>query len=119
MPEKAQLNRVEFYDVKPNTPITLSAVIGDNQPGGTAVLFNGVPAGSGNPIVEKTIGAPGQNLKGGEIECMTTVRDNNPATNRTSVTYTLRGGVTDRVFPYAIEVEEGGRALYLISFVLR
>ena len=111
--------KTEFYAVMPNTPVTLSVKIGDGQVGGTAVNLNGAPVGSGAPITNLRIGAPGQDLRGGDIDCTTTVRDVNPATNHTSVTYRLRGGKEDRDFPYEITVNDaGGRAVYLITFRL-
>ena len=110
--------RSEFYPVKPNTPIRLTVTIGDGQSGATVVTLNGVVVDSGETIEDLPIGGPGEDLKKKTLECTTTVKDVNPATNHTSVTYTLRGGVEDKDFSYDVTVSEAGRAIYDITFFL-
>ena len=113
------VSQTAFYSVKPNTPVSLSVTIGDGQVGGSAVTLSGALVGSGEEIRDLRIGKQGQDLRNASIECTTTVKDVNPATNRTSVTYALRGGKEDRDFTYDVTVSEaGGRAVYLVIFLL-
>ena len=115
----AIVSQTEFYPVNPNTPVTLSITIGDGQVGGTAVTLNGELVDSGGDIQNLQVGKPGQDLRNSSIECTTTVKDVNPATNHTSVTYALRGGKQAHDFPYDVTVSQpGGRAVYLITFML-
>jgi hypothetical protein len=52
------------------------------------------------------------------LHARTVVRDVNPSTNHTSVTYELKGGPEPRQFPFAIDVSvDKGSAHYLIAFV--
>ena len=119
MADAIVVTQTAFYTVKPNTPVTLSVGIGDGQDGGTAVTLGGELVGSGAEIKNLRIGKPGQDLRDASIECTTTVRDINPATNHTSVTYSLRGGKEDRDFTYDVTVSEaGGRAVYVVVFLL-
>jgi len=119
MAEAIVVSQTAFYTVKPNSPVALSVTIGDGQAGGTAVTLGGELVGSGSDIKNLRIGKPGQDLRGASIECTTTVRDVNPATNHTSVTYSLRGGKEDRDFTFDVTVSEaGGRAVYVVIFLL-
>jgi hypothetical protein len=113
------VSQIDVYQVKPKTPVTLSVTIGDAQVGGTAVLLNGKLVGNGKSITDLAVGAKDQDLRGSNISCTTTVQDVNPATNHTSVTYALRGGVNDRDFTYEVSVSEaGGQAIYIVIFML-
>ena len=107
----------EFYEVKPNTPVTLSVMIGETNVGGTDVARDGDPLGNG-AITGLVIGMPNENLKKKTVDCITTVQRKNSATTRTSVTYQLRGGVNDRDFTYELTVPElNGRAVYDVTFI--
>ncbi len=119
MADAIVVTQTAFYTVKPNTPVTLSVGIGDGQDGGTAVTLGGELVGSGAEIKNLRIGKPGQDLRDASIECTTTVKDINPSTNHTSVTYSLSGGKEDRDFTYDVTVSEaGGRAVYVVVFLL-
>ena len=99
-------------------PATLSVTIGDAQAGGTAVTLDGVLLHAAGNIDEFALGKS-KDLRDKELACTTTVKDMNPETNRTSVTYRLQLGAEAQVFPYKVTVNEaGGRAIYLISFML-
>jgi hypothetical protein len=107
-----------FYPVKPHTPIFFEARIGDGQVGGTALRLNGssIPV---NPTGPTRIGLDGQDLRRSVLQCITTVKDVSHTTNHTSVEHALTGGVTDEVFPYAIQVKKDkGIARYFITYVL-
>lgn len=108
----------EFYEVKANTPVTLSVTIGESNVGGTDVTFNGQELKTGGAITDLAIGAANENLKQKSIDCITSVKRVNTATNRTSVTYHLRGGVEDRDFTYEQNVAAvNDRAVYDVTFV--
>ena len=115
MPDDVTLSSVEFYQVVPGRLVTIEATVGDGQASGTALLLNGSP----HPFVDRAGPQPlGNDLAGSILQVNTEVRDINPATNRTSVTYELRGGAQPRRYPYSVEVSaEKGTAHYLIAFV--
>ena len=112
------ISDVQFYETSGRAPLQLSVTIGDGQVGGTNVDLDDVNVGSGE-INGLPIGKSGDNLALKRLNCVTTVKDVNPATNRTSVTYTLSGGAKSQEFPYAAEVSKpGGYATYSITFIL-
>jgi hypothetical protein len=115
MPDDVTLTTVEFYQVIPGRMVTIEVITGDGQVSGSALLLNGVP----HPFTDRSGPQPlGANLAGSILQVNTVVRDINPATNRTSVTYELQGGAQPRQYPYSIEVSaEKGAAHYLIAFV--
>ncbi|SRR5258705_13096272 len=118
MPEPVTVEKSDFYSVKPNTPVMLSITIGEAQDGGSDVRFDGAKIGAGS-ITLLPVGTAGQDLKLKSVDCMTTVRRINPTTGKTSVTYTLTGGVLERTFTYddATLNQVGDRAIYDVSFV--
>lgn len=53
------------------------------------------------------------------LQVVTTVKDQNPQTNRTSVTHRFRGGEADMPFPFEVSVKaDGGVARYFITYIL-
>ncbi len=119
MSDAVFITKTEFYKVKPKTPITLSVTIGDAQVGGTAVTWKGALVGSGAGVTDLEIGKSGEDLRDTILDCTTTVKDVNPDTNNTDVTYTLKGGQADQDFPYSAQVSvAGGRAIYAVTFRL-
>ena len=118
MSDAVIITKTEVYAVKPKTPIKLTVVIGDRQVGGTAVTWKNELVGSG-AITDLQIGKDDDDLRGTILDCTTTVKDVNPDTNNTDVTYTLKGGQADQSFPYSAEVSiAGGRAIYAVTFRL-
>jgi len=116
MAEDVVLTSTNFYRVVRGRPVVLAIVTGDEQVSGTALLLDGQPHPFKNPDGPQLIGSG--DLVGSFLHANTTVRDINPATNRTSVTYTLRGGIADTEYPYSIEVSaDKGAAHYLIAFI--
>lgn len=115
MAEDVTVASTNFYQVVPGGIVTLEIITGDGQVSGSALLLNGRPL----PFVQGSGPQPiGTNLAGSVLNVRTIVRDINPATNRTSVTYRLAGGAEPRDFPFAIEVSaDKGAAHYLIAFV--
>lgn len=115
MAEDVTLTSVEFYQVVPGREVTLEVTTGDGQASGTALLLNGRP----HPFIDHLGPQPiGTDLGGSMLHVNTVVRDINPATNRTSVTYELRGGARPQQFPFSIEVSvDKGAAHYLVAFI--
>ena len=107
-----------LYRLKAKNPVQLEVTVGDAQVGGTSLLWEGRPLPFDNRKGSAIIGEPGKDIKGTILQCMTIVKDQNPATNRTSVTYTLTGGSRKETHPYAVEVKaDKAEAHYLITFV--
>ncbi len=95
--------------------ITLSVVIGDAQVGGTSVSKDGVIIKEG--AIENLEVATDESVS--VLSCVTRVKDINPKSNHTSVMHIFREDADEQTFPYEITVsEEGGYALYVITFVL-
>lgn len=121
MPDGVVVSKTEFVTIpadQAEQPATLSVTIGDAQAGGTAVTLDGKLVQAGGGIKNLALGKA-KDLRNKELACITTVQDMNPNTNRTSVTYTLGFGTTQKEFPYDATVSQaGGRAVYLISFEL-
>jgi hypothetical protein len=116
--EDALITATKFYIVRPNSQIFLTVDVGNNQVGGTTMQLNGTTIPS-NPTGDTTIGAPGQDLRRSVLQVVTTVKDQNPLTNRTSVVHRFRGGHSDMAFPFEVSVNaEGGVARYFITYVL-
>ena len=112
------LSDTNFYAVRQNTPIFFEARIGDGQIGGTALRLNGtsIPV---HPNGRTRIGKDGEDLRHSVLQCLTTVKDVNESTNNTSIEHELTGGISDEVFPYAIQVKKDkGIARYFITYVL-
>lgn len=108
----------QIYDVGGSVAVTLEIVIGDGQAGGTSVIWRANVIDIPPNAQPFTVSADGAPLRTEILNCTTLVRDINPNTNRTSVTYVLRGGVRDREYPYATEVpQQGDFAQYVVDFV--
>ena len=108
----------QVYAVRDGHPLTLEITIGDGQAGGTSIIWLGdildLPP---NPQPFE-LAKDGGTTRTKILHCTTRVRDVNPATNRTSVTYTLRGGVSDQDFPFDVTVpSENAWATYVVDFV--
>jgi hypothetical protein len=111
------LTDTNFYQVKKNTPVFLEILIGDAQVGGTAMRLNGASVVV-NPTGRTQIGKDGQDLRRSVLNVITTVKDVNKDTNKTSVTHKVTGGLSTQDFPYAVEVKaDKGVARYLITYV--
>jgi hypothetical protein len=115
MPSATTVSDTRLYAVRPNQPIELNVRIGDGQAGGTSIMFKQ----SERPVEREwePIGALNEDLANRVLHCITTVHDVNAMSNRTSVIYTLRGGVQEEIFPYEAEVSAQGDARYVIDFV--
>jgi len=95
--------------------IKLSVVIGDAQVGGTSVSKDGSIIKEG--AIENLEVATDEKVA--VISCVTRVKDINPRSNHTSVSHIFMDSAGEQPFPYEITVsEEGGYALYVITFVL-
>ena len=106
----------EIYLVRDGQPLTLEIEIGDEQAGGTSIIWNGAIRAVPNSQVF-TLADDGGAVRTAALHCVTRVRDINEHTNRTSVTYILRGGRSEMAYPFAVEAPEEGFAEYVIDFV--
>ena len=107
----------KLYKVTENSPIILTVIIGNANVGGTSVLWNDEVVREG-VINNLSIGEEGESLKHKMLKCTTKIRDINPFTNSTVVTYKLTGGVNDEDFMFEKEAAPGGDVIYSITFVL-
>jgi hypothetical protein len=118
MPGDVLVSHTNIYRVQPGQPVQIDTVIGDGQVGGTALTLNGVPVQFDNLTGRGMVGQVGTNLVASVLQCLTTVQDVNPATNKTSVTYTLTGGLATQTFPFSVQVTaDSGLARYSITFL--
>lgn len=118
MSDKVQLTATRLYKTGAKAPVFISVTIGENQVGGTTIIFDGNSIGPDNgEITNLQVGKEGDNLQYKLLICTTDVRDINTATNKTSVIYTLSGGDQEQEFPFTIDVDQqGGFAMYSITF---
>jgi hypothetical protein len=118
MSDTVQFTATRLYKIGNNAPIYLTVTIGDNQVGGTSVIFDGQSIGPANGTIDKLqIGSSGDNLQFKLLLCTTNIKDINTETNQTSVTYTLTGGEEPQDFPFTIDTtQNGGLAMYSITF---
>lgn len=110
------LTETKLYETAGKAPITLEVSIGNADVGGTFVAFDGNDVNP-QPNGTWTIGTAGEDLRYKLLVCTTNVKDINPQTNKTSVTYKLSGGAESQKFPFSIDVlQYGGYAIYFITF---
>ncbi|HEX6372949.1 MAG TPA: hypothetical protein VF006_28760 [Longimicrobium sp.] len=117
MPNDPRIVDVQFYSVVPGQPVQIQATIGNGMVGGTSVSHKGVVRELTTGSV--TVGKQGDDLKHTIIHCITTVRDINPQSDTTVVTYHVTGGEQDLDVSYSLDVNvSGGFARYVIDFAL-
>lgn len=115
MSSNPRVSDLQFYKVHPGQPVRLRVVVGNGMAGGTSLMLKGDIRQIGNEQV--TIGSPGEDLRRSVLHCVTTVKDINPATDLTVVTYYLEGGEQSQSYPYNVPVSTpGGYARYEIDF---
>ncbi|MFL5403710.1 MAG: hypothetical protein ACJ8BF_12920 [Gemmatimonadales bacterium] len=105
------------YKVRKTSSVTLTDLVGDFQAGGTSFSWEDVIKVGTPNFDQEPVNPSGAPIEDTFLHCATKVIDINPNTNRTSVIYTLMGGVATETFPYAVQVPEEGMAQYLITFV--
>lgn len=107
-----------IYRVQKNSKVTLTDEVGDFQAGGTSYIWEDQAPTVGNPhFKNEPINKDGESIVNTALHCATRVLDVSPNTNRTSVVYTLRGGVATVSYPYAVQVPDDGLADYLITIL--
>lgn len=111
-----RVSDTKLYRLGPSGEVTISAEVGDAQVGETTLQLKGatthLPPGSAFLL------GKADDLRDQVLHTITTVTDVNPATNRTSVTFHLGGGVANGDFSYTVEVADPqGSAQYLIDFI--
>jgi hypothetical protein len=107
-----------FYPVRPKSRVTLSVAVGDFQAGGSSYAWKGASV-TGNPnFQDQAVNTGSERIGGTTLNCTTKVMDIRPETNHTSVTFTLKGGVSEQSFPYGVSVlKDSGMAVYQVTFV--
>jgi hypothetical protein len=90
--------------------VKLAVVVGEGQKGYSEVLVDGVLRTSGATILDFNLGR-GSELAGRRLRITSAVTDTNPHTNRTTVTYTLAGGLSDKAFQLSYEVDNPGETV--------
>lgn len=113
------VSRLRFHRVRRGTPVGLQVIVGNGQPGGTFATWEGGWARfPGEDTGWHEVGEPGQDLVNTVLHCVTTVQDKSATTDWTSVTYRLAGGQDDVEFPFEVQVQEQGVAIYSVRFAL-
>jgi hypothetical protein len=106
----------QLYPVGGASSVRLEVVYGYAQPGSTVTTWQGEVESV--PPEGRSYDRGGGPLGGSMLFCKSSVKDENPATNRTSVVYRLSGGPEAKEYPYEVVVpENGGLAEYSINFV--
>lgn len=97
-------------------PIELRVKVGNRMAGGTSVLLNGrtVELRGEEPI---TLAEDASRVKFDTLHCVTHVKDTNPLSDTTAVSYFIRDGQGEQEFPYTLVLKQGESiAQYLIDF---
>jgi hypothetical protein len=117
MADDILISGTRTYAVGGSSEVHLTVTVGDGQVGGSSVLWKGEIIGEG--IIDNLkIGGSGETLKFKTFRCTTRIKDSNPLTNRSSVTYNLRGGQNEREYLFEAEMSsDGAYATYSITFV--
>jgi hypothetical protein len=87
--------------------VTLTVHIGEGQKGFVEVQVDGVTIGRGPDIPKLSIGI-GPALAGRRLRVTSTVADTSDKTNRTSVTYILKGGQQEQTYKSEQDVDAPG-----------
>lgn len=96
-------------------PLSFRVEVGNEMLGGTSFHIGDL---SGKCTTEEVSIPDGGDLQFSTLNLITTVEDNNLATNRTAVTYHLRNGNQEMSFPFELVLPKNERfALYLIDFM--
>jgi hypothetical protein len=114
MADEKVVSATQLYQVRTGAPVVLAVVIGEAQVGGTNLRLNGAPVVFDKQLEPVLLGAISPPAV---LDCVTLVQDVNPATNRTTVTYVLTGGIEDKAYLFTLEASEKGRVRYEISFL--
>jgi hypothetical protein len=106
-----------MYEVA-DAEVTVTVTIGEGQLGSSRVRVGDREVTVGD--VSKVKIGKGSAIAGKELFIKTVVADVNDQTNRTSVSYELKGGKVDKTFDLDATVdEEGGSAIYRATFELK
>jgi hypothetical protein len=95
-------------------PVSFRVEVGNDMPGGTTWHCL---SQAGECKGEEVSLTDLENLKFSTLFLTTTIEDNNPATNHTSVTYLVRNGGAVHSFPFSFTLPDKSRFVaYLIDF---
>jgi hypothetical protein len=119
MPSERYCSDSRVYEVQPEGPVFLTVTIGKGQVGGTSLHWHGRITSEGR-VEKKKIGANNERLGGQVLGCTTRIRDVNPRTNMTRVTYRFEGGAKSESFPFEMQAAgAGGFVTFSIDFHFR
>jgi hypothetical protein len=108
----------EGYQVKDGSRLTIEIVVGDGQAGGSSLLWQDDITDFPPEEFPWEVAEDGATARAKTLHCSTRVRDINPASNRTSVTYKLRGGKNQKDFHFSTSVPKpDDYATYVVDFV--
>lgn len=97
--------------------VTITVVIGEGQIGGGSLKLDGTIVKK-TPAEDHSLGS-GSNLKGKILLAKTIVSDENPNTNKTSVSYLFKQGQKEQKFVAKAEVENDGDVIgYWAKFTI-
>lgn len=98
-------NIKQKYEVTDSNEISLSIVIGEQQAGWFAVFLDGNYVKDDKTKIENLSLGKGSDVRAKTLTIATTVIDINPHTNRTAVTYFLKGGKSPLEITSKVTVE--------------
>lgn len=104
------------YKVTDSNAISLSIVIGEEQAGWFAVFLDGNYVTDGKTRIENLSLGRGLDVRAKTLTITATVIDINPHTNRTAVTYFLKGGTSLVQTTSEVTVEDNHPAFYDAEF---
>lgn len=117
MTATAVVTASEIYRVKDGFHLALDIVVGEGQPGGSSVIWLTEILDFPPKSWPYVLATDGGTVRTKTLHCTTRVRDVNPNSNRTSVTYKLSGGEKDQDFSFWVSVpKENDYATYVIDF---
>jgi hypothetical protein len=107
------------YKVRENDELTLRLVVGYGQLAATTISIGGqyLASAEAKSTIEIKIPKKGKDLIKHTLVCISTVKDIQSITDKTSITYTLSGGPEKFEKPLNAIVEENGGVLnYIVEF---
>ena len=120
MSDEVAFTATRLFELKGASQILVSIRIGNTDPGGSSVYHDGVFLTEvDGDLINYTVPAQPGALRNTILTTVTSVRDTNPQTNRTVISYSVQGGNATYQEDFEINVpHQGGRAVYTITLAL-
>lgn len=103
------IDLIADYDVGSTKRVSLTIVIGNSQIGGSVVKLGAKELADGQ-IKNLDLGI-GNSLRGKKLKSKSVVADVNDRTNRTIITYRIKGGARDQEFVSSGTVDQDGDSI--------